>query len=149
MSIGLAEAARHFGVCVEVALAADFDHDMIEIYKRNLPASQTQTADVAQLFDGRIGARLTTKEQKVAKTIGDVDVLVGGPPCQGHSDLNNHTRRRDPKNALYLRMARAAEVLAPKFVIIENVATVQWDKSGVVERTIDALRTAGYARRRV
>src|SRR4029453_9475753 len=75
---------------------------------------------------------------------GDVDILLGGPPCQGHSDLNNHTRRRDPKNALYSRMARAAEVLHPKAVIIENVTPVRWDQGGVVEQASQSLTSAGY-----
>jgi len=75
---------------------------------------------------------------------GETDVLVGGPPCQGHSDLNNYTRRDDPKNALYLRMARAAEILLPKVVVIENVATVHLDKNGVVQATLQALEACGY-----
>jgi DNA (cytosine-5)-methyltransferase 1 len=41
-------------------------------------------------------------------------------------------------------MARAADVLKPKAVVIENVATVQWDATGVVERTVAALIAAGY-----
>jgi DNA (cytosine-5)-methyltransferase 1 len=67
------------------------------------------------------------------------------PPCQGHSDLNNHSRRDDPRNAFYVRMARAAEVLSPRAVIIENVPTVVHDKGGVVEITRSVLSDAGYA----
>lgn len=144
MSIGFAQAARRFGARVEVALAVDFDRNVLEIFKRNVLASRTEAADVALLFDGNSGAQLTVREQAIAKESGDVDVLLGGPPCQGHSDLNNHTRRRDPKNALYLRMARAAEVLKPRIVVVENVVTVQRDKSDVVDDTIAALRAAGY-----
>src|SRR5207245_8627702 len=51
--------------------------------------------------------------------IGPVHVLAGGPPCQGNSDLNNHTRRRDDRNELYLTMARAAEILSPEIVLVE------------------------------
>lgn len=70
---------------------------------------------------------------------------MGGPPCQGHSDLNNHTRRADPRNALYLRMARFVEVVRPQHVLIENVPGVAHDKTGVVRRTTESLRAAGYA----
>ena len=70
---------------------------------------------------------------------------MAGPPCQGHSNLNNHTRREDPRNALYLRAARAAEVLRPTLVVIENVPTVRHDKGGVVERSTRVLEAAGYS----
>ena len=54
-----------------------------------------------------------------------VDVLVGGPPCQGHSDLNNHTRRADEKNALFDRMARFVQLARPSHVIVENVKVAE------------------------
>jgi DNA (cytosine-5)-methyltransferase 1 len=41
-------------------------------------------------------------------------------------------------------MARAADVLTPKVVIIENVAPVEWDRSGVVDETTTALLKLGY-----
>ena len=41
-------------------------------------------------------------------------------------------------------MARAAEVLKPKVIIIENVTTVQWDEGGVLEATRKSLIAAGY-----
>jgi len=96
------------------------------------------------LFNGRIGDDPTRREQTVADVVGDLDVLLGGPPCQGHSDLNNYTRRNDPKNDLYVRMARAAEVLLPRLVVIENVPPVQWDTGKVVSTTEAALRDLGY-----
>ena len=41
-------------------------------------------------------------------------------------------------------MARAAEVLQPRVVIIENVTAAQWDKNRVVQLTTEALKSAGY-----
>ena len=72
------------------------------------------------------------------------DVLVAGAPCQGHSDLNNHTRRRDPRNQLYLRSVRAVQVLEPAFVVLENVPTVRHDSSGVVDVAQEELQASGY-----
>lgn len=144
MSLGLEEAARRAGLVFQVPLAIDFDKAVVAVYERNFPKATVETGDIASLLDGQIGARKTATESKLTKRIGAVDVLLGGPPCQGHSDLNNHTRRRDPKNALYLCMARAAEILEPRLVVIENVPAVQWDQSGVVERTVKALQGSGY-----
>lgn len=145
MSIGMEEAVRRLGGSIEIPLAVDSDPAVLAIYERNLPFARGLLGDVASVFGGGIGARLTAAERRVAKEVGAVDVLLGGPPCQGHSDLNNHTRRRDPKNLLYLRMARAVEVLRPRVVVIENVAPVQRDRSNVVERTSEVLIRAGYA----
>ena len=144
MSVGLEEAARRLGCSLDVPLAVDFDAAALAIYRLNFPDANARVADVATLFDGLLGGRLTASERRLTRDVGIVDFLVGGPPCQGHSDLNNHTRRQDPKNALYLRMARAAEVLRPAVVVIENVASVQWDRVGVVSTTSRALECAGY-----
>jgi DNA (cytosine-5)-methyltransferase 1 len=144
MTIGLAEAARMSRTAIRVALAADSDEHVLDIFKQNFPDANAQVHDISELFDGRIGLVPTCREKAVQEQVGRVNVLVGGPPCQGHSDLNNYTRRDDPKNSLYLRMARAAEVLRPDVVVIENVPPVQHDKSNVVALTAHALSDAGY-----
>jgi DNA (cytosine-5)-methyltransferase 1 len=143
MSLGLREAARRADFDLNVALAIDSDPQVAEIYRRNIGA-QIRIADVRTLFDGELGSTPTFNERQLAALTGTVQILQGGPPCQGHSDLNNHTRRQDPKNALYLSMARAAEILQPTVLVIENVAAVRWDKSGVVNTATVALETLGY-----
>ncbi|MCP4492192.1 MAG: DNA cytosine methyltransferase [Gammaproteobacteria bacterium] len=66
------------------------------------------------------------------------------PPCQGHSDLNNVTRRNDPRNSLYMACIRAVELMEPDFIIIENVPTVIHSTEGVVQNTSEKLREMGY-----
>jgi len=144
MSLGLQEAARRLSSRVEIALALDSDPHVVEIYQRNI-GGNAQVGDVVALFDGQLGEPLTQTERKLRAAIGSVQVLLGGPPCQGHSDLNNHTRRNDPKNALYLSMVRAAEVLQPAVVVVENVSAVQWDKSQVVQLAKEAFGRLGYS----
>lgn len=144
MSIGLEEAVHRARRPLAIPLAVDVDRGAIEVYKANLPQAHAIVGDVASLFDGGLGTSASKSELQAKSTVGEIDVLLGGPPCQGHSDLNNHTRRHDPKNALYLRMARAAEVLRPKVAVIENVVPVQWDESRVVEATLAALTRTGY-----
>ena len=61
-----------------------------------------------------------------------------------NSNLNNHSRRDDPRNGLYLRMARAAQVLRPSAIIIENVPTVTYDVQKAVHRAIDCLESLEY-----
>jgi DNA (cytosine-5)-methyltransferase 1 len=144
LTLGSAQAANLNGFALDVRLAVDFEEAAIRAYKANFPSAKTQVAAVEELFDGDLGSTPTEKERSVALSVGDLDLLVGGPPCQGHSNLNNHTRRADPKNRFYLRMARAAEVLRPKAVMIENVPAVVHDSERVVDRATAALTAAGY-----
>jgi DNA (cytosine-5)-methyltransferase 1 len=144
LTLGVAQAARAAGLGLDVRLAVDFEQAPIDVYKANFKNAKAVTAAVERYFDGELGAPLTDAEEKTRAIVGITDLLVGGPPCQGHSDLNNKTRRNDPKNELYLRMARAAEVLHPKFVLVENVPTVRLDTAGVVQTTFDHLVRLHY-----
>ena len=145
MSLGAVEAARSLGYDVEIVLAMELDEPIRKIYDANFSSSiVTLRADVADRFDGALGKPLTFREKKTRREVGALDLLLGGPPCQGHSNLNNHTRRRDPKNALYLRMLRAVEVLEPRAVIIENVPDVLHATNRAVTRSINKLRAMGY-----
>jgi len=144
MTVGLAEAALRAGCRASVSLAVDSDAEATAIYKSNFPTANIKTGYVESTFDGRVGEQPTPTEKGIAQEAGPVDLLLGGPPCQGHSDLNNHTRRADPKNALFLCMARATEVLRPSVVIVENVPTVQHDRGDIVAITSAALRASGY-----
>lgn len=145
MSLGLKEAARREHLNLNVRLAVDTERFALDVYEANFEGAPTRDDDIAALFPGSVGEAISSGEQQLAEEAGAVHILVGGPPCQGHSDLNNHTRRRDPKNALYLGMARAAEVLRPRVVIIENVPPVQWDSENVVDATVNALEKLEYA----
>jgi DNA (cytosine-5)-methyltransferase 1 len=144
LSFGLVEAARRLNVAAEIALAIERDATALAVFKRNLPTIDARAAEVESAFDGELGAALTFTERRLASEVGHVDILVGGPPCQGNSDLNNRTRRDDPRNRLYARMARAAEVLDPACVLVENVPSVRHDRARVVAITSEALVACGY-----
>jgi DNA (cytosine-5)-methyltransferase 1 len=144
LSLGVAQACFDLGISLDVRLAVDFDADASKVFKKNFPESHVVNDDINKIFGGEFGMPLDQQEQRTKDEAGEIHVLVGGPPCQGHSDLNNHTRREDPKNLLYLRMARAAEVLKPLVVFIENVPTVQHDKNNVVQKSSTRLKALGY-----
>ncbi|WP_166398840.1 DNA cytosine methyltransferase [Rubrobacter marinus] len=145
MALGVAHAAHLKGKAVRVPLAIDEDEDAIGVFGDNFANADCHRDDVCEWFDGALEDRITGAERRTrAHTGSGVHFLLGGPPCQGNSNLNNHTRRNDPRNALYARMARAARVLEAKFVIVENVADVLKDQGKVVEATKEALDRYGY-----
>lgn len=144
LTVGLVEAARALNREVHHVMAVEIDEKALSVYEDNFPTDVLLSDPLESWVNGDLGATPTRREREFVDQIGHVDVVVGGPPCQGHSDLNNHTRRDDPKNGLYLRMARFVEVARPTSVMIENVPGVAHDKSGVVARAIDAMVAAGY-----
>ena len=76
-----------------------------------------------------------------------VDVIVGGPPCQGFSKNTPASWRflEDPRNQLYKAYLRFVKAIDPKVVIIENVAEIYNAFDGIVrEEIITTLKSWGY-----
>lgn len=144
-SLGVLEACRNVGVNLEIRYALDADEDALQVFRKNLSPKRADCSRIEEVFQGRAKAAFSTAETKLAEQLGQVDLLVAGPPCQGHSDLNNHSRRADRRNALYARVARAAQVLEPRVVVIENVPGVVRDKGRVTGRAAGHLKSHGYA----
>jgi DNA (cytosine-5)-methyltransferase 1 len=144
LSLGVVEACSSLGYRVQTRLAIDSDPAALDVFGLNFPGTSVVAEPIEDLLDGELGSPWTAREHDLKESVGQVDLLVGGPPCQGNSDLNNHSRRTDPKNRLYERMARFAEVVEPTHIIIENVPAVVHDRGSVVNRTWSALRRLGY-----
>ena len=132
ISLGCTLAAHDLGRNEEIPLAVDFDPAAIACYKANFPKSDARCADITTMLESKWQSKLTRTELQLRKQVGKVDMLVGGPPCQGHSDLNNFTRRHDPKNQLMQFMARAAIVFRHNSVVVENVVGSHRDRDCIV-----------------
>jgi DNA (cytosine-5)-methyltransferase 1 len=145
LTLGASEFFRRLGRGIDVRLAVEFDKSIWPIYRKNFPqASDLSPTTVESWFDSPVGDNLSLAERRARKRSGAVDLLLGGPPCQGHSALNNHTRGDDPKNELYMRMIRAAEVLECETLLVENVTSVVHDSRNVVSRAVTTLQKLGY-----
>jgi DNA (cytosine-5)-methyltransferase 1 len=144
MTLGILEACRALNKSAKVQFACDLSPDYLEVYTKNFAPSTASDKPIESAFDSELGAKLSPTEKRWGARLKGLTLAVGGPPCQGHSDLNNYTRRNDPRNSLYLRMARFAEVVEPEHIIIENVLGVRHDKHGVFNRTAEYLGKLGY-----
>jgi DNA (cytosine-5)-methyltransferase 1 len=144
LSLGTREACTALGKQFKSVLAIDEDSSSLEVYKCNFNPLETIGDDIWSVLSGEIGARVQKEEKALLKKIGTVDICLAGPPCQGHSDLNNHTRRRDERNHLYERVARFAEIAEPRHLIIENVPNVINAKERALDNTIARLEKLGY-----
>ena len=152
LSLGAAEAVRATGMKPVFELAVDMDAAALEVYAENLRPSVMLARNItsllcqspARLPDGEFPDRSWLADPLLHSLAGNVDLLLAGPPCEGHSNLNNHTRRRDPRNLLMLDAVALAIALEASAVVVENVATARLDAYGVVGRSIQMLRSAGY-----
>ncbi|MFR9289305.1 MAG: DNA cytosine methyltransferase [Clostridium paraputrificum] len=97
----------------KVLLANDIESVCTETYSFNhveMPKDRIITGDIKNIVDN------------VDKYIyEDVDVIIGGPPCQGFSMANRQRIIDDPRNILYKYYVKGVEKLKPKFFVMENV----------------------------
>lgn len=145
MTLGIVEAGRATGKKVCPVFAIDFEKTASDNYKLNFPDCYVVNDDINNIINGQLGTPPTDTEQDIIKRIGKIDMVIGGPPCQGHSDLNNHTRRNDPRNLLIFKVVRFVELFLPKYVIIENVQGIRHDRTNVLGMTEAYLEKLGYS----
>ena len=108
-----------------VKLANDIEDVCIQTYKYNHPELPTD-----KLIQGDIKQIVDHIEDYID---GDIDIVVGGPPCQGFSEANRQRVIDDPRNKLYKYFVKAVEKISPKFVVMENVKGMLKVANQVVE----------------
>ena len=108
-----------------VKLANDIEDVCIQTYKYNHPELPTN-----RLIQGDIKEIVDNIENYIDQPI---DIVVGGPPCQGFSEANRQRVIDDPRNKLYKYFVQAVEKIAPKFVVMENVKGMLKVANQVVE----------------
>jgi DNA (cytosine-5)-methyltransferase 1 len=153
LSLGLEEAVKSLGFRPLPLLAVDVDDGALAIHKHNHGTKRVIHESVSSLIDFKVigqgkNATLAYEPQVIGsqmeELVGKVDVVLAGPPCQGHSTLNNYSRGDDPRNLLYLTVPAIAIALKAPVVIIENVPNVLNDVDNVVESTREILLQNGY-----
>ena len=135
----------------------DIDPAGMETYGFNFPKSKAVVMDVRKL-ESRELMRLAGVGE------GQVDVIIGGPPCQGFSTIgrvkiaslvrngvwsnlaNPHPRFiDDPRNILYKEFMRIVRDLKPLFVVMENVPGMMSYRDGkIVKEILEDFRAIGY-----
>lgn len=119
---------------IEVVGAIDSEQSACDTFKLNFPDANVICGDINKIsvqstgFDG-------------------VDIIIGGPPCQGFSRLNywDKNRDNDPRNELFFQFLRFVDELRPKAILIENVKNILLAKNGYVpENILSFLNNRGY-----
>jgi DNA (cytosine-5)-methyltransferase 1 len=153
LSLGAAEAVTSLNLIPLFKAAVDVDRDALTVYERNLGSERLLCTDVGMLVAYEIASKRDSaafaREPRLLHpslmAIEDsVDVVLAGPPCEGHSNLNNRTRRVDPRNRLVLDAVAVAVALRAKLLIVENVAEALADRSEIFDVACRILGNSGY-----
>lgn len=121
-----------------VVLGVDFDEAALKTFKENHGSAEAMRLD---LFEHKnIDVIIDFLNKKDIK----LDVLVGGPPCQGFS-IAGPRDMNDKRNSLYLAMVELADRVKPQAVVLENVPGMLQTNDGIgAKRVVEDFAKIGY-----
>lgn len=127
----------------DIRLCIDNNNLVEKTHKRNFPNIPIINRDIRDVSIDEISKYLPD---------GTLDVIIGGPPCQGFSTIgrrasSNPDKRgqKDPRNELVLTYVKIIKELRPKFIVMENVKGILTLEQGAYLRNVlSALDDAGY-----
>lgn len=137
LHIGFENAGFEIKLCID-------NNDLVEkTHKRNFPHIPIINRDINQIPTSEICEYLTE---------GSVDIIIGGPPCQGFSTIGHRVSsnvekrtKKDPRNELVLTYARIINEIRPKFIVMENVKGILTLENGAyLQNVLSILKEAGY-----
>ena len=131
---GISEGYRLAGF--EIVGGIDFNKEATITFQHNFKTAKVQCADIS-----------TIDNDSILLDYAGVDVIVGGPPCQGFSTANRWQKETDdPRNKLFFEYIRFVKLLRPKVIMIENVRGILTRDNGyAIERIKTILSEEGYA----
>lgn len=139
---GLSVALRESGF--NIVLANEINPTFAGTHKLNFPEVPILVKDINLITKDEIQRELNGRE---------VDLIAGGPPCQGFSVFGNrrfvntkdYNPHKDPRNFLVYQFTRLVDEIRPKFFFMENVkGFTNLDKGRFVEEVKKAFQKIGY-----
>lgn len=118
--------------------SVEFNHEAAETYRKNFPDHKLIEGDIREIDN-----------EKIKKLQGNnkVDVIIGGPPCQGFSMAGNIGRKfiDDERNKLFKEFVRFVDVIQPKMFVMENVARLNTHNKGqTIIEIVSEFEKLGY-----
>lgn len=131
-----------------IVLANEINPVIADSYRRNHPDTLMINADIrvfAEDFDSVITQHSTGDELlKLQKALSNVDIVIGGPPCQGFSMAGGRIRKanefiEDERNFLFRYYFKMIQRFEPRFFVFENVAGILSSHKGDIIRQIKEI----------
>lgn len=122
----------------QTVFAVEFNPIYAQTYKLNFPRTDLYIGNICDFNNDQI-FKIASKHK--------IDIIIGGPPCQGFSIAGNIGRKflDDPRNSLFIEYVRFVEILKPKMFVLENVAAlVKHNKGKTINEIINKFSSLGY-----
>ena len=133
LSLGMEKAG------IDVRWANEINANACETYRNSHPNTIMFMEDANNLL-----ARIIKGDDDLPKP-GDVDLIAGGPPCQGFSGFNRYRHPDDPRNSLMETFLGFVDYLKPRYVFLENVPGMLSLGEGATPRLLlTTLKELGY-----
>lgn len=121
----------------QTTVALDFDAQAADTFKKNMPYAEVVVGDIT---DSTVKERIVSVAQQTG-----VNMIVGGPPCQGYSMKGKKLGLEDPRNFLFREYLSLVEKLQPEVFVIENVKGLLLSANGWFKaQIIEAIEGLGY-----
>ncbi|WP_197496546.1 DNA cytosine methyltransferase [Mycobacterium sp. 1274761.0] len=134
---GLAEGLLKAGV--QVAASIELHPQPALSHAFNHPETRVLAGDIRNLEAAKLDAAIRSRAGRAP-----VDVVVGGPPCQGFSSAGKKSVT-DPRNSLFRHYVRVVEHLKPRMFLLENVPGFKSMYGGAVyAEALEAMHNLGY-----
>lgn len=123
----------------DVKLGIDWDDAALVTFGKNHGDAEALKLNLFDLDNVKV-----IKEKLTEKNVEQLDVLIGGPPCQGFSLAGNRIES-DERNTLYKAMVKTAELLKPRVVLLENVpGMLKLYEGKVKDKIFEDFENLGY-----
>jgi len=116
---------------VDVIAAVEFDKSAAETYRKNFIEGKKRKIELRSGPQKGDINNITPLElrQSLELERGELDIILGGPPCQGFSTHRiKNAGVDDPRNALLLKYFEFVHEFQPKFFLVENVTGLLWKR---------------------
>lgn len=114
-------ALERAGIKVNKYYASEIDKYAIQIAQKNYP----DTIQLGDVCDINNNGFIYSKNGNKKICYDDIDLLIGGSPCQGFSFAGKQLNFSDPRSALFFEFVRLLKELKPKYFLLENVRMKQ------------------------
>lgn len=118
-----------------IPVANEFDKTIWDTYKENHPDTHLIECDVKKI----------TKDDIAQYIDGEVDGIIGGPPCQSWSEAGSLKGIKDARGQLFFDYIRIIKEFQPKFFLAENVSGMLANRHSIaVQNILELFDEAGY-----
>jgi DNA (cytosine-5)-methyltransferase 1 len=129
----------------DVLASVEYDPVHAAVHEFNFPLTQIVCGDITRMSSDRVlaAARLGAERHGI-EWDGTVDVIFGGPPCQGFSLIGKRALD-DPRNELVFHFFRMISEIRPRYFVMENVpGMTRGGHSGILAQLVENFEAAGY-----